>query len=145
MESRLLLATNVHSLFADLAMSMKEEKAIKHALSVKPDTNASKVSFSLVAIFSIFLGKTRINLVVVFNLKCNKFIQEVPELKVMKKRMILMIWRMNFILQTMILTTLLRLCLLLALILDAVPMSIDRGSVHRRSWIPPLLLQRSLS
>lgn len=43
MESHLLLAMNVHSLFAGLAMNMKEERAIRHALSVKPDSNASKV------------------------------------------------------------------------------------------------------
>ena len=43
MESHLLLAMNVRFLFVGLAMSMKEEKEIKPALSAKPDTNASKV------------------------------------------------------------------------------------------------------
>ncbi|KAG4941059.1 hypothetical protein JHK82_044742 [Glycine max] len=58
MGSHLLIAMNVHSLCADLVMSMKEERATKFFLSVKPDISASKV---------------------------------VLELRVMKKRMILMI------------------------------------------------------
>ena len=44
MGSLLLLAMNVPSLFADLAMSMKEEKAINHAHNVKPDTRELKVT-----------------------------------------------------------------------------------------------------
>lgn len=43
MESHLWLALNVHSLCADLAMSMKEERETKLALSAKPDTSAIKV------------------------------------------------------------------------------------------------------
>lgn len=43
MVSPSLLAMNVHSPFADLATSMKEEKEIKLALNAKPDTSASKV------------------------------------------------------------------------------------------------------
>lgn len=43
MGSHLLLAMNVHSLCADLVMSMKEERATKFVLSVKPDISASKV------------------------------------------------------------------------------------------------------
>uniref|UniRef100_A0A2P2JA61 Cellulose synthase A catalytic subunit 2 UDP-forming-like n=1 Tax=Rhizophora mucronata TaxID=61149 RepID=A0A2P2JA61_RHIMU len=42
MVSHLLLAMNVHSLCVDLAMSTKEERVIKPALSAKPDTSASK-------------------------------------------------------------------------------------------------------
>lgn len=44
MESPLWPATNVLSLCADLVMSMREEKEIRLALNVKPDTNESKVS-----------------------------------------------------------------------------------------------------
>jgi hypothetical protein len=47
MGSHLLLAMNVHSLCVDLAMSMKEERAIKPALNAEPDTSVSKVSLSL--------------------------------------------------------------------------------------------------
>lgn len=47
MGSPLLLAMNVPSLFADLAMSMKEEKAINPAHNAKPDTSALKVTLSL--------------------------------------------------------------------------------------------------
>jgi hypothetical protein len=43
MASHLLLATNVPFLCADLAMSMKEEKAISSVPSAKPDSSASKV------------------------------------------------------------------------------------------------------
>jgi hypothetical protein len=43
MASYLLLATNVPFLCADLAMSMKEEKAIRPVPSAKPDSSASKV------------------------------------------------------------------------------------------------------
>lgn len=41
-----MLAMNVPSLFADLAMSMKEEKAINPAHNAKPDTSALKVTLS---------------------------------------------------------------------------------------------------
>lgn len=43
MESPLLLATNVLSLFVDRAMSTKEERVIKLALSAKLDTSELKV------------------------------------------------------------------------------------------------------
>jgi hypothetical protein len=43
MESSLLPAMNVLSLCAGLAMNMREERAIRLALSVKPDISASKV------------------------------------------------------------------------------------------------------
>lgn len=41
-----MLAMNVPSLFADLAMSMKEEKAINHVPNAKPDTRELKVTLS---------------------------------------------------------------------------------------------------
>uniref|UniRef100_A0A803QZX2 Uncharacterized protein n=1 Tax=Cannabis sativa TaxID=3483 RepID=A0A803QZX2_CANSA len=47
MESYLLLAMNVHSLFVGPAMSMKEEKETKLAPSVKPDINVLKVALVL--------------------------------------------------------------------------------------------------
>lgn len=50
MASHLLLAMNVHSLCADLAMNMKEERVIKPALNAKQDTSALKVN-----LFSMFL------------------------------------------------------------------------------------------
>lgn len=43
MESHLLPAMNVLSQCAGLAMSMKEGREIKPALSAKPDTSASRV------------------------------------------------------------------------------------------------------
>jgi hypothetical protein len=43
MESSLLPAMNVLSLCVGLAMNMREEKAIRLALSVKPDISVSKV------------------------------------------------------------------------------------------------------
>lgn len=86
-----------------------------------------------------------INLVVASTSNVNEF-QAVPELKVMKKRMVLMIWRMNFRLQTMgmILTTLLNLCLPLALMSDAAPMPMVQCTPLQR-WMPLQLLERSLS
>ena len=44
MESHLLLAMNVHSLYANLTMSTKEEREIEHVLNGKPYTSTSKVS-----------------------------------------------------------------------------------------------------
>lgn len=55
MGSHLLLAMNVHFLFADLAMSMKEERAIKPALSAKPDTSASRVSLFPISIMVLVI------------------------------------------------------------------------------------------
>jgi hypothetical protein len=46
MASHLLPATNVPFRCAGLAMSMKEEKAIRPALSAKPDSSASKERLS---------------------------------------------------------------------------------------------------
>lgn len=45
MESSSLPAMNVLSLCAGLAMNMRGERAIRLALSVKPDTSALKVRF----------------------------------------------------------------------------------------------------
>lgn len=47
MASHLLPATNAPFRFAGLAMSMKEEKAIRPVLSAKPDSSASKVRLRL--------------------------------------------------------------------------------------------------
>ena len=47
MESPLLPAMNVLSLSADPAMSMREERETKLALSAKPDTNESEVRLLL--------------------------------------------------------------------------------------------------
>lgn len=55
MGNHLLPATNVLSLFADHAMSMREEKEIKLALSAKLDTSESKAS-----LFSCFQGMNAI-------------------------------------------------------------------------------------
>ena len=59
MGNHLLLAMNVHSPYADLAMSMKEERGTKLALSAKPDTSASRVSpqptFTLISLSYIAL------------------------------------------------------------------------------------------
>lgn len=44
MGSRLLPATIVHSQFAELVTSTKEERDVKLALSAKPATSASKVA-----------------------------------------------------------------------------------------------------
>jgi hypothetical protein len=71
MGSHLLPAMNVHSPFAELAMSMKEEREIKHVLSAKPGTNASKGVPELMAmkkkrnlmiwIMSLNMGATILN------------------------------------------------------------------------------------
>lgn len=47
MESPSLPAMNVLSLFADLAMNMREERVIRHVLIAKPDTSATKVPLHL--------------------------------------------------------------------------------------------------
>lgn len=54
MESLLLLAMNVHSQFADLAMSMKEGKGIKLALSAKLDSSVLKVYLTVEMVVVIF-------------------------------------------------------------------------------------------
>lgn len=68
-------------------------------------------------------------------------------MKVMKKRMILMIWRMSSIFQAMIgeiLTTLPRQFWLLALISDGDPTSMVQGLAHQQNLTLPPLLPRSL-
>lgn len=69
-------------------------------------------------------------------------IQVVLELKVMKKRMILMIWRTSLTLEAT-LTTSLRPCTLPALMLAVVPKLQRRP--HHQSWILHLFLQISRS
>lgn len=46
MESHLLLAMSVHSLFVDIAMSTKEARELKHALIAKLDISVLKVAIS---------------------------------------------------------------------------------------------------
>ena len=55
MGSPLLLAMSVLSLFVGLAMSMRDERGIRHVHSVKPDTNASKVRLFLCCFSLIFV------------------------------------------------------------------------------------------
>lgn len=83
MENSLLPATNVLSLFADPAMSMREEREIRHALSAKLDTNASKVSIVLICLCKFSLDETY-----PFHILFDW--QVVLGLKVMRKRMTLM-------------------------------------------------------
>lgn len=57
MGSPLLLAMSVLSLFAGLAMSTREKKGIRPALSVRPDSNASKVRSRSICIPLFDFGK----------------------------------------------------------------------------------------
>lgn len=123
MGSHSLPVMNVHSLYADPATSMKEGRVIKLALNAKPDTNASKVkgfynflvdsvSFLLLCVFS---SQTPLYLVMIPLIAHLKH-QVVPELKGMKRKMTLMIWRMSLISEAItvgILIRLQRLCSLL--------------------------------
>lgn len=119
---------NVPFQFVDLAMNMKEERAIKLVLSAKPDTSVSKVN-EWIHILSVLSSHFRTPIRFIddnsfFWLTYNVLIQlqAVLGLKVMKKKMISMILRMSLILQTRILAVHLRQCFILTLPLGVVLM-----------------------
>lgn len=123
---------NVPFQFVDLAMNMKEERAIKLVLSAKPDTSVSKVN-EWINILSVLSSHFRTPITRYFRfIDDNSFfwltynvliqLQAVLGLKVMKKKMISMILRMSLILQTRILAVHLRQCFILTLPLGEVLM-----------------------
>lgn len=92
MVSFLLPAMNVLSLYVGPVMSMREEREIRLALSVKPDTSASKVRpfhHFLVAPLNSCINLKSSNLL--------HILQVVLGLKVMKMKMTSMIWTTNLI------------------------------------------------
>lgn len=66
MENPLWRVTNVHSLFVDLAMSTKDEKAIKLVHNAKPVTNVLKV-FSSLDRFIWFCGFVNVKFFLIFS------------------------------------------------------------------------------
>ena len=146
MGSHLLLAMNVLSLCADLAMNMREEKEIKLARNAKPDTSVSKVRY----LYSYWSSGNWLNdwyafFFLIFNvLILMKYLQVVHGLKVMKKKMTLMIWSMSLITATLMvwaLNKLRRPCLPHASTLVVLLTQMDREFQLSQNWIhrPPAL------